>query len=117
MERIHIVDRIYEDPDLPEDILAIKNESYRTAFLSGATLIGGNALWERFFIADRLIAMTFSDHNDEIAESAETLSREIAERERELAAVGAEIAALGDALARRAEEIEQVRASRRSGGN
>jgi glycosyltransferase involved in cell wall biosynthesis len=109
-ERIDIVDRVYAESGLPDEILAIKEEAYRSAFLAGATLIGGNALWERFFVADRLIGMTFSEHERELAESTARLEFEISARERELAAIGDEIAALGDALARRAEEIDQARA-------
>lgn len=109
-ERVDIIDRVYSSPDVSEELLEVKDEAYRSAFLAGASLLAGNAPWERFFVADRLVSSTFEKHESDLPEKMATIRAQIADAERELAAVGERIAALGDALAKREIEIAKLRA-------
>lgn len=106
-ERVAIVDRVYALPNLPPELMAVKKEAYRSAYLAGAGLLGGNAPWERFFLADRLLNHTFPTREHKLAETGEELRTRLAELDAELDEVTARIAALGDSLARREMEIEQ----------
>lgn len=108
-ERVEVVDRVYASPNVSDELLEVKNEVYRSAFLAGASLVGGNAPWERFYVADRLIGRTFEGHELDLSERTATMRARIADVERELATVGERIAAFGDALARREIEIEKLR--------
>jgi glycosyltransferase involved in cell wall biosynthesis len=105
-ERVTIVDRVFAREDLPPELRAVAGEAYRSAYLAGAGLLGGNAPWERFFLGDRLVTRAFPERRRGLAESVTKLRARAAELENELDEVGARIAALGDALARREREIE-----------
>jgi glycosyltransferase involved in cell wall biosynthesis len=110
-ERVAIVDRVYAGADLPPELLAVEAEAYRSAYLAGAGLLGGNAPWERFFLGDRLVSRTFPERRQALAATSAKLRARAAELENELQQVGGQIAALGDTLARREMEI----ASREAG--
>jgi glycosyltransferase involved in cell wall biosynthesis len=105
LERVGIVDRVYASPDVSEELREVEAEAYRSAYLAGAGLLGGNAPWERFFLADRLVSRTFPARHQALAETSAKLRAETAELENELREVGSRIAALGDTLARREMEI------------
>lgn len=112
-ERVAIVDRVYARDGLPPELAAVEAEAYRSAYLAGAGLLGGNAPWERFFLGDRLVTRTFPERGRALADSAAKLRARAAELENELEQVGGRIAALGDTLARREMEI----ASREEAGS
>jgi len=105
LERVAIVDRVYASPDVSEELRAVEAEAYRSAYLAGAGLLGGNAPWERFFLGDRLVSRTFPARHEALAATSAELRAETAELENELRKVGSRIAALGDTLARREMEI------------
>jgi glycosyltransferase involved in cell wall biosynthesis len=108
MERVAIVDRLFSAPDVPAELLEVRDEAYRSAFLAGAGLLGGNAPWERFFVADRLMSSTFGTHADHLPTRSARLRARVADLEQELETLAAQIAALGDSLARREIEIGEV---------
>ena len=78
----------------------------RSAYLVGAGLLGPNAPWERFLLADRLDNRTFQGSGEELPAEAERLRRKCLELEGELSSLGRRIAALGDTLARQQTEAE-----------
>jgi glycosyltransferase involved in cell wall biosynthesis len=53
-ERIEIIDRVYSG-DVPEELLAVKDEAYRSAYISAAVLTGSgvNDPAERYYVVDR----------------------------------------------------------------
>lgn len=103
-ERVAIVDRAFAREDLPDEVREVEAEAYRSAYLAGAGMLGGNAPWERFGLADRLARRIFPDRD--FAAELTVLQERAAGLEGELREVDDRIAALGDSLTRREMEIE-----------
>lgn len=105
-ERVAIAERFFAGDDIPEEVRQVEAEAYRSAFLVGAGLLGPNAPWERFFLADRLDNRTFERRRSQLPAMAERLRLRVGELERELGSLSRRVAALGDTLARQENEAE-----------
>lgn len=100
-ERVEIVDRVFARDDLSPEIRSVEAEAYRSAYLAGAGLLGGNAPWERFFLGDRLVTRTFPARREALAEKVAEMRSKVEALEAELAAARNRVEVLGDTLSRR----------------
>lgn len=101
LERVEIVDRVFARDDLPPEIRAVEAEAYRSAYLAGASLLGGNAPWERFFLGDRLVTRTFPARQEALAEKIAEMAAKATELEAELGDARRRVEEIGDTLTRR----------------
>jgi glycosyltransferase involved in cell wall biosynthesis len=100
-ERAEIVARVFAREDLPPEIAAVEAEAYRSAYLAGAGLLGGNAPWERFFLGDRLVTRTFPARREVLAEKVAEMQAKVDELGAELADARRQVEEAGDTLTRR----------------
>lgn len=107
LERVAIVDGAFAG-EVSDELAGVREEAYRSAYLAGAGLLGGNAPWERFTLIDRLLNETFEARRGERSAMSARLRARVVELEQELLTTGSRLAALGDALARREIEIHEL---------
>jgi glycosyltransferase involved in cell wall biosynthesis len=103
-ERIELLDKLYARDDLPPEVLAVREEAYRSAYCVAALISGAGdpESGGRFFIADGQAA--------EISQAAGSEDPHV-----EIARLRARIARLEDRVAQRDEQLQRLRDRRGAG--
>ena len=95
-DRVRLVEKMYATEGLPEDVLAVRDEAFRAAYIDAAinAAPGINGPEERFYVADRLDGRITEIPPDELEAKVVELSHANRWLERELAERDAFIASL-----------------------
>jgi glycosyltransferase involved in cell wall biosynthesis len=111
-ERIAVIDKVYSQEHVPQELEEVREQAYRNAFLGAATLAGEgvNDPRERFYIDDRVYRrISERAHEEDFEEMIEECEREIVALEGRLESRITEVDHFGRVVAEREQMLGELR--------
>lgn len=113
-ERIAVIEKVYSQEQVPDELVPVRSEAFRNAFLGAATLAGEgvNDPRERYYMEDRVYRrISEQDHAEDFRATGARIEARIETMESELGLRLRQIEHLGRVLAEREQLLAELRAT------